>query len=116
VPVAALWFSKILLHLLPTSIFYVDTGATGLRQQKMLEMLPAQCRAARALIGMTQPALAEAAGLGLSSIVDFEKARRIVSPAGVAAMRAALEAAGVDFIPENGGGPGVRLRKGDTDG
>jgi hypothetical protein len=30
----------------------------------------------------------------------------------VAAIRAALEAAGVEFIPENGGGPGVRLRKG----
>ncbi len=77
----------------------------------MLEMLPAQCRAARALIGMTQPTLAEKAGLGLSSIVDFEKARRTVSPASIAAMQAALVAAGIEFIPENGGGPGVRLRK-----
>ena len=30
----------------------------------------------------------------------------------IAAIRAVLEAAGVEFIPENGGGPGVRLRKG----
>jgi len=29
----------------------------------------------------------------------------------LAAIRAALEAAGVVFIPQNGGGPGVRLRK-----
>ena len=28
------------------------------------------------------------------------------------ALRAALEAAGVEFIAENGGGAGVRLRKG----
>jgi hypothetical protein len=33
------------------------------------------------------------------------------SSTSVAAIRAALEAAGVDFIAENGGGPGVRLRK-----
>jgi hypothetical protein len=33
-------------------------------------------------------------------------------PRTVSAIRAALEAAGVDFIDENGGGPGVRLRKG----
>lgn len=73
-------------------------------------MLPAQCRAARALIGLTQPALAQASGLGLSSVVDFEKERRVVSAASVTAMRAALEAAGVEFIAENGGGAGVRLR------
>jgi hypothetical protein len=30
----------------------------------------------------------------------------------IAAIRAALEAAGVEFIAENGGGPGVRLKKG----
>jgi DNA-binding XRE family transcriptional regulator len=38
-----------------------------------------QCRAARALLDITQPELAEAAGLGLSTIVDFEKSRRDVS-------------------------------------
>lgn len=74
-------------------------------------MTPAQCRAARALIEMTQPELAEAAGRGLSSVVDFEKDRRFVSDRAVAAIRAALEAAGVVFLPENGNGPGVALRK-----
>ncbi len=73
-------------------------------------MNPEQCRAARALIGMTQPSLAEAAGIGLSTIVDFEKKRRQVAEPSVAAMKTALEAAGVQFIPENGGGAGVRLR------
>lgn len=75
-------------------------------------MTPAQCRAARAMLGMTQPELAEAAGFGLSSIVDFERDRRIVSRQAVDRMQEALEAAGVVFIPENGNGPGVALRKG----
>jgi transcriptional regulator with XRE-family HTH domain len=61
---------------------------------------------------MSQSALAEAAGLGLSTIVDFEKSRRVVSKDAIASIQRALEAAGVEFIPENGSGAGVRLRKG----
>jgi transcriptional regulator with XRE-family HTH domain len=74
-------------------------------------MTPAQCRAARALVDLTQPKLAEAAKLGLSTVVDFERGRRAVSDDSVRTMRAALEAAGVIFVDENGEGPGVRLRK-----
>jgi transcriptional regulator with XRE-family HTH domain len=70
-----------------------------------------QCRAGRALLDLTQPDLASRAGLGLSTIVDFEKSRRPVSGAAVRAIYSALESAGVEFIPENGGGAGVRLRK-----
>ena len=75
-------------------------------------MTPSPCRAARALIGLTQPALASAAGLGLSTVVDHEKERRAVSPAAVAAMRAALEARGVVFLAPGdvAGGLGVALR------
>ncbi|MGA0603518.1 helix-turn-helix domain-containing protein [Caulobacter sp. KR2-114] len=72
---------------------------------------PAQSRAARALVGWTQPTLATSAGLGLSTVVDFEKERRAVSGAAIEAMAAALAEAGVIFIDENGEGPGVRLRK-----
>ncbi len=72
-------------------------------------MTPAQCRAARALIEITQKGLAEAAGLGLSTIVDFERLRRTVSEDVIFAIRSALEAAGVEFT--NGDQPGVRLRK-----
>lgn len=72
---------------------------------------PAQCRAARGLLGMTQPALALAAELGISTIVDFEKTRRRVSADAVRAIHGALTRAGIEFIDENGGGPGVRLRK-----
>jgi transcriptional regulator with XRE-family HTH domain len=74
-------------------------------------MTPAQCRGARALLGMTQPELARESGLGLSTIVDFEKMRRHVSDEAIEAIQVALKRAGVEFIDENGGGPGVRLRK-----
>jgi transcriptional regulator with XRE-family HTH domain len=60
---------------------------------------------------MTQPQLARAASLGLSTIVDFERKRRDVSPEAIATIRHALEAAGIEFIDENGGGAGARLRK-----
>ena len=69
-----------------------------------------QCRAGRALLDLTQPALASRAGLGLSTIVDFERARRPVSSAAISAICKALQTAGVEFIKENGGGAGVRLR------
>jgi hypothetical protein len=61
---------------------------------------------------MTQPQLADAAKLGLSTIVDFERDRRLVSDDAIIAMQTALTRSGVEFIDENGGGPGVRLRKG----
>lgn len=71
-----------------------------------------QCRAARALLDITQPALAEMASLGLSTIVDFEKSRRDVSRAAVHAIQQALEGAGIQFLTRNSAsGPGVRLRK-----
>jgi hypothetical protein len=60
---------------------------------------------------MTQPDLARAASVGLSTIVDFERERRAVSDTAVAAIRAALESAGVEFLDANGSGPGVRLKR-----
>jgi DNA-binding transcriptional regulator YiaG len=74
-------------------------------------LTPGQCKAARALLELTQGELATAANLGLSTIVDFEKKRRQVSIAAIQTIREALVAHGVEFIDENGGGPGVRLRK-----
>jgi transcriptional regulator with XRE-family HTH domain len=74
-----------------------------------VEMTPAQCRAARALLDLTQPQLAAAANLGLSTIVDFERSRRSVSAEALATIRAALESAGVEFT--NGDQPGVRLKR-----
>lgn len=69
----------------------------------------AQCRGARAMLGMSQSELADAAKVSRPTVVDFERGARVPHPNNMAAIRQALEAAGMEFIPENGGGPGVRL-------
>lgn len=73
-----------------------------------------QIAAALGILRMSQAELAKASNVSIPTI-----GRMIASegPASgmannVAAVRTALEAAGVEFIPENGGGPGVRLRRG----
>ena len=74
-------------------------------------ILPSQCRAARGLLKWTQPRLAEASGIGLSTINRYENETRPPRKGAVMRLRAALEAAGVQFIFENGnGGVGVRLK------
>ena len=60
---------------------------------------------------MDQNALAAAASIARGTLIDFEKEKRIPTANNLAAIRAALEAAGVIFVDENGEGPGVRLRK-----
>lgn len=73
---------------------------------------PDQIRAARALLGLSQPAVAESAGVSTMTIKRAEGSGKPgASAEAIAAIRFALEAAGVVFLPENGGGPGVRLRK-----
>ena len=73
----------------------------------------AQVRAARALLRWTALDLASASRVGVATIrrtevIDGEIG---VTAANEAAIRQALEKAGIDFIDENGGGEGVRLRK-----
>lgn len=71
-----------------------------------------QLRAARALIGWSQAQVAQAAGISIPTVKRAEGQAAISASAdAVAALRAALEMAGVEFLPENGGGAGVRLRK-----
>jgi len=72
---------------------------------------PGQLRAARALIGWTRDELANKAGTTERTIARIEEGDSSPRVRTAAAIRAALEAAGVEFIPENGGRPGVRLRK-----
>lgn len=71
----------------------------------------AQSRAARGLLGWSREQLAHASGVPGRTVADFELGNTTSRVRTVAAIRAALEAAGVEFIAENGGGPGVRLRK-----
>jgi transcriptional regulator with XRE-family HTH domain len=71
-----------------------------------------QIRAARALVGWSQTEVATAAGLSIPTVKRAEADGGIrVSEDAMVAIAKALKKAGVEFIPENGGGPGVRLRK-----
>ena len=72
---------------------------------------PEQCRAARALLQWGQDDLASAAKVAKKTIADFEREARTPYARTLSDVRAALEAAGVEFIAENGGGAGVRLAK-----
>jgi hypothetical protein len=73
----------------------------------------AQLRAARALLRWSALDLAKASRVGVATIrrVEVMDGDIPVTSANEAALRKALETAGVEFIDENGGGPGVRLRK-----
>ena len=72
-----------------------------------------QLRAARALLRWSALDLAKASKVGVATIrrVEVMEGEIPVTSANEAALRTALEAAGIQFIDENGGGPGVRLRK-----
>jgi predicted transcriptional regulator len=71
----------------------------------------AQCRAARGLVGWSQQELAKNAGVGTVVIHQLESGTSQPRRATLDVVRRAFEAAGVEFIDENGGGAGVRLRK-----
>jgi transcriptional regulator with XRE-family HTH domain len=75
------------------------------------DIQPAQCRAARGLLDWTMDALAEASGVNLRTLLRFERGQAPPRASTLSAIRTALESAGVEFIAENGGGAGVRLRE-----
>jgi hypothetical protein len=70
-------------------------------------------RAARALLRWEQRDLAGASSVSLPTIKRLEAKPGLMSAhlSTVVALKTALERAGIEFIDENGGGPGVRLRK-----
>lgn len=73
-------------------------------------MEPVQCKMARVALGLGVRELAELAKVSPDTIARLERGDRLRERT-IDDVRGALEAAGVEFIPENGGGPGVRLRK-----
>jgi transcriptional regulator with XRE-family HTH domain len=80
---------------------------------KLKSLTSAQIRAARALLRWSAEDLARESTLGVTTIrrAELTEGETSMTTANDLAVRRALEAAGVEFIDENGGGPGVRLRK-----
>jgi predicted transcriptional regulator len=72
-----------------------------------------QIKAGRALLGWSQSDLASASEVSEPTIARLESVDGKLGgrEATVQKIRAALEKGGIQFIEENGGGPGVRLRK-----
>ena len=79
--------------------------------QKTTTLTPQQCRAARELLSWTAVDLAVKARCTWTTIQSFEEEHQQTFLRIRYRMRAALEAAGVIFVDENGAGPGVRLRR-----
>jgi transcriptional regulator with XRE-family HTH domain len=84
-----------------------------MRQPSILKVSIRQVKAARALLGWSQDDLARAAKVSIPTIKRLEASDGPLGGRGETADRIvdAIGAAGVEFIHENGGGPGVRLRK-----
>ena len=74
-------------------------------------MTPAQLRAARAILGWSQDYLARVSNVSKRTIAGYELGQTSPNPATFTTLIWALEDAGVEFIEENGGGAGVRLKK-----
>ena len=73
---------------------------------------PAQCRAARGLLGWSQQQLARQAGVGVVTVHQFEAGISEPRRATVEVIRRAFEAAGVLFFDGgDDGGPGLRFQK-----
>ena len=72
--------------------------------------MPVQCRMARAALGLGVRELAAAAKVSVDTVARFERGDELKERT-IEALQRTLEAAGIEFIDENGGGPGLRLRK-----
>ncbi len=73
-------------------------------------MLPIQCKMARTALSLGVRELAELAKVSPDTVARLERGDALRERT-VEDIKRVLEDAGVQFIPENGGGPGVRLRK-----
>jgi len=73
-------------------------------------MTPDQCRGARGMLGWSQAKLAEVSKVGKQTLADFERGARQPYERTLRDIQKALEDAGIEFIPENGGGAGVRFK------
>lgn len=78
------------------------------QSQRGSDLIAVQCKMARVAVGLGVRELASAAGVSTDTVARLERGE-VLRPTTLAIIQAALEAAGVVFIDQNGGGPGVRL-------
>ncbi len=69
-----------------------------------------QCKMARAALGWGVRELAETAGVSTQTVTRLERGEQLKDRT-IECLQRVFEAAGIEFIPENGGGSGIRLRK-----
>jgi DNA-binding transcriptional regulator YiaG len=77
-------------------------------------MSPEQCRAARAWLDWTQQELARRAGVGLSTVRDFEKGERTPIPNNLAAIRRVIEESGIKLVVRDGRAAGIEANDSGT--
>ena len=94
-----------------TNISY-DITSVNMKDRPHPALTGAQIRAARALLRWRAEDLAENSAVGVATVrrAELSEGETSMTVANDAAVRRALEAAGVEFIDQNGGGGGVRLR------
>jgi transcriptional regulator with XRE-family HTH domain len=88
-----------------------DIMSVNMKDRPRPALTGAQIRAARALLRWRAEDLAENSAVGVATVrrAELTESATSMTAANDAAVRRALEAAGVDFIDQNGGGAGVRL-------
>jgi len=98
-----------------TGDYVINDISFDLREVKVVQKLLTgdQIRAARALLRWRAEDLARVSAVGVATIrrAELASGQTSMTVPNDMAVRRALETAGVEFIDENGGGPGVRLRK-----
>jgi hypothetical protein len=102
------------LRLAPKQPYGMKHIKMAYKVNKALKQLTsAQMRAARGLIRWSAEDLARETALSVTTIrrAELTEGETSMTVANDLAVRRALESAGVEFIDENGGGPGVRLRE-----
>ena len=107
------FFNAGLLLFVTKSVHCYDTHtqtSVNLNRNSVMILRPVQCRMARAALGMGVRELAAAAKVSVDTVAKFERGEELKERT-IDSLQRALEAGGINLIDENGGGPGVRLRK-----
>jgi len=94
----------------PYGLIYTKWNVVNMKRASLTS---SQIRAARALLRWSAADLAREAALGANTVrrAEVAEGETSLTAANELAIRRTLESAGVEFIDENGGGPGARLRK-----